>query len=132
MTDAELKANVIARLGSLGYTYNAGTDSFAIDLILGKIEARICHTCNISTIPSGCMDAEITDAACGVFLSGKKATGQLTGIVLEGIVKAITEGDAKVEFATGSTGANDVFDAYMKKLSDIDPEALISHRKLVW
>ena len=119
------------RLASLGYTYTE-TDAFAVELILDKIKGRICHACNISEIPAGCMDAEIIDAVCGEFLAGKKATGTLAGVDLEAVVKAITEGDTKVEFATGSTGAADAFDAYMKKLATIDTSAIIAHRKLVW
>ena len=119
------------RLASLGYAY-ADADAFALDLILDKIKGRICHACNISEIPAGCMDAEIIDAVCGEFLAGKKATGNLSGIELEAVVKAITEGDTKVEFATGSTGAADAFDACMKKLATIDTGAIIAHRRLVW
>jgi len=119
------------RLASLGYTYTEA-DAFALGLILEKITGRICHACNISSIPAGCMDAEIIDAVCGEFLAGKKATGTLTGVELEAVVKAITEGDTKVEFATGSSGAADVFDAYMKKLATIDRNTIIAHRKLVW
>jgi len=119
------------RLASLGYNYTEA-DAFALELILDKINGRICHACNISEIPAGCMDAEIIDAVCGEFLAGKKATGNLSEIELEAVVKAITEGDTKVEFATGSTGAADAFDAYMKKLATIDKGAIIAHRKLVW
>lgn len=119
------------RLASLGYTYTEA-DAFALELILDKINGRICHACNISTVPAGCMDAEIIDAVCGEFLAGKKATGTLSEIELEAVVKAITEGDTKVEFATGSTGAADAFDAYMKKLATIDTGAIIAHRRLVW
>jgi hypothetical protein len=129
--DSVITDNIKQRLASLGYTYTEA-DAFVLGLITEKVSARICHACNITTIPAGCMDAEITDAVCGEFLAGKKATGTLSGIELEAVVKAITEGDTKVEFATGTTGAADAFDAYMKKLSAIDPGAIIAHRKLVW
>lgn len=129
--DNTMLDNVKQKLASIGYQYT-DNDNFAVVLTHDKIVARICHACNISSIPLGCMDAEIIDAICGEFLAGKKATGTLTGIEVEAIVKAITEGDTKVEFATGTTGASDVFDAYMKKLSTIDQNAIIAHRKLVW
>ena len=129
--DSTMMDNVKQRLSTLGYTYT-DADGFALVLVHDKIVARICHACNISTIPAGCMDAEIIDAICGEFLAGKKATGTLSGVELEAVVKAITEGDTKVEFATGSTGAADAFDAYMKKLATIDPGAIVAHRKLVW
>lgn len=119
------------RLASLGYAYEEA-DAFALELTLEKVNGRICHACNIPEIPAGCMEAEIIDAVCGEFLAGKKATGTLAGIELEAVVKAITEGDTKVEFATGSSGAADAFDAYMQKLATIDPAAIIAHRKLVW
>ena len=129
--DSTMKDRITQRLASLGYTYTEA-DDFALGLITEKITARICHACNISAVPAGCMDAEITDAVCGEFLAGKKASGNLSGIELEAVVKAISEGDTKVEFATGSNGAADIFDAYMAKLSTIDDNAIIAHRKLVW
>ena len=129
--DSVMMANIKQRLASLGYT-STDADGFALTLTHDKVIARICHACNITEIPAGCMDAEIIDAVCGEFLLGKKATGTLTGIETEAIVKAITEGDTKVEFATGSTGAADAFDAYMKKLATIDNGAIIAHRRLVW
>lgn len=129
--DSATMDRIKQRLASLGYAY-AEADAFALELTLEKVTARICHACNISVIPAGCMEAEIIDAVCGEFLAGKKATGTLSGIELEAVVKAITEGDTKVEFATGSSGAADAFDAYMKKLATIDQSAIIAHRKLVW
>lgn len=119
------------RLASLGHTY-VETDAFALELTLEKVKGRICHACNLPEIPAGCMDAEIIDAVCGEFLSGKKATGALTEIETDAIVKAITEGDTKVEFATGTTGEADTFSSYMKKLTTIDPAAIAAHRRLVW
>lgn len=129
--DSTMTDNIKQRLAALGYTY-AEADAFTLGLIYDKITARICHACNIQEVPAGCFDAEIIDAVCGEFLTGKKATGTLSGIALEAIVKAITEGDTKVEFATGSTGAADIFDAYMGKLAAIDTAAIIAHRRLVW
>lgn len=129
--DSEIKDKITQRLAAIGYTYVEATDAFALGLIYDKIVARIQHACNISAVPD-CMEAEIIDAVCGEFLAGKKSTGQLTGIEIEAIVKAITEGDVKVEFATGSTGASDIFDSYMAKLATIDPEAILAHRRLVW
>lgn len=129
--DSKTTENIKKRLASLGYTY-ADADTFTLGLIFDKVTARICHACNIQAVPTGCLDAEIIDAVCGEFLSGKKASGTLSGVELEAVVKAITEGDTKVEFATGSTGADDIFNAYMEKLTAIDPAAIIAHRKLVW
>lgn len=129
--DNAMKDRITQRLASIGYTFTE-SDGFALELIFEKVTSRICHACNISAIPAGCMDAEITDAVCGEFLQGKKANGTLTGIEVESIVKAITEGDTKVEFATGSTGAADTLDAYLQKLTAIDPATIIAHRKLVW
>lgn len=129
--DSKITDNIKQRLASFGYTY-AEADAFALGLVFDKVTARICHACNIQEVPAGCMDAEIIDAVCGEFLAGKKASGTLSGVELEAVVKAITEGDTKVEFATGSTGADDIFNAYMEKLATIDTAAIIVHRKLVW
>ena len=129
--DSEMKNRITQRLAAIGYTY-ASADDFLLDLVFEKIEGRIFHACNIQSVPEGCMEAEIIDAVCGEFLAGKKASGNLTGVEIEAIVKAITEGDTKVEFATGNTGAADIFDAYMTKLATIDPNAIVAHRKMVW
>lgn len=129
--DSEIKDKITQRLAAFGYTYVEATDAFTLGLIYDKVAFRIQHACNISDVPD-CMTPEIIDAVCGEFLAGKKATGQLTGIEIEAIVKAITEGDVKVEFATGSTGASDIFDAYMTNLTSIDREAIAAHRRLVW
>lgn len=130
--DSEIKDKITKRLASIGYTYVEATDAFALELTYKKVEERILHACNIAAVPD-CMEAEIIDAVCGEFLAGKKATGQLTGIETEAIVKAITEGDVKVEFATGNnTGADDIFNAFVVKLATIDPEAILAHRRLVW
>lgn len=128
--DAAIKTKIQQRLASLGYTLT-NDDDFALGLTYDKVVAHICHACNISAIPS-CIEPETIDATCGEFLAGKKATGQLTGVEFESITKAITEGDVKVEFATGNSGAEDNFDAYMSKLAKVDTEAILAHRKLVW
>lgn len=130
--DTALKNKVILRLASLGYSAYTGADDFALEMIHDKVTAYICHVCNIATVPTDCMEAEIVDAISGEFLAGKKATGGLSDMELDSVVKAITEGDTKVEFATGSTGTNELFDAYITKLSRIDCNTLIAHRKLVW
>lgn len=130
--DSVTNNKLIQRLQSFGYVYDDATDDFVLELLYQKVTARICHICNISTLPAGCMEAEIIDAVCGEFLAGKKATGTLAGVELEEVVKAITEGDTKVEFATGNVGADDIFNAYMKKLCTIDTSAIIAHRKVKW
>lgn len=118
------------RLTSLGYQCT-NEDDLAIQFVLEKATARFCHSCNIAELPVG-VDAELIDAVCGEFLLAKKSMGTLKGIELEAVVKAISEGDTKVEFATGANGADDIFNAYMNKLMAIDPNIIARYRKLVW
>jgi hypothetical protein len=118
------------RLLSLGYQATI-EDDLAIQFVLDKVTARFCHSCNIAELPVG-VDTELIDAVCGEFLLAKKSMGTLNGIELEAVVKAITEGDTKVEFATGANGADDIFNAYMNKLMAIDSNIIARYRKLVW
>lgn len=119
------------RLASLGYTYDASADIFALTMVYDKVCAHVRHACNIETIPES-LEPEIIDAVCGEFLQGLKMTGRLTGIELEGVVKAITEGDTKVEFAAGTASADDVLNSYLTKLATIDPSSIAAHRRLKW
>lgn len=127
---AEIMEKVKQRVEAFGLTLT-DADSYILELTAEKVEFRIMHACNISTVPD-CMTVELIDAVCGEFLAGKKAAGQLSDIELDEVVKAITDGDTKTEFATGNRGASEIFDAYVKKLTEIDMNAIVAHRKLKW
>lgn len=117
------------RLTSLGYELVEG-DDVNITFLARKVEQYIKHFCNISEVPN-CLEAVAVDMVTGEFLEVKKATGKLTSIQIEPIVKRITEGDTTVEY-TASGNADDAFNAYVDKLINGHESDLIAHRKLRW
>lgn len=117
------------RLTSLGYELVDG-DDFNITFLAGKIEQYIKHFCNISEVPD-CLESVAVDMVTGEFLEVKKATGQLTSIQLEPIVKKIQDGDTTVEYSA-SGSADDVFNAFVDKLINGHMADLVHHRKLKW
>lgn len=117
------------RLAGLGYTCVDG-DDFNIQFLMGKCEQYIKHYCNITEIPE-CLNYVLVDMVAGDFLQVKKATGQLTSIQIEPIVKKIQDGDTTVEYNV-SSDSEAVFNAFVDNLINGHETELIRHRKLVW
>ncbi|MBO5704540.1 MAG: hypothetical protein J6R99_00810 [Alphaproteobacteria bacterium] len=118
-----------SRLKSLGYEAD-NNDIFALQFVLTKVENHVKNFCNIDTIPAE-LEQLIVDKTCGEFLAQKKASGQLTGAQIEGVVKKIQDGDTTVEFA-GNTDAETVFGSYINNLVNGHDECLLRYRRLVW
>ena len=117
------------RLADLGYTCVDG-DDFNIQFLMGKCEQYIKHYCNITEIPE-CLNYVLVDMVAGEFLQVKKATGQLTSIQIEPIVKKIQDGDTTVEYnVSGDSEA--IFNTFVDNLINGHETELIRHRKLVW
>lgn len=117
------------RLAGLGYTCVDG-DDFNIQFLMGKCEQYIKHYCNIIEIPD-CLNYVLVDMVAGEFLQVKKATGQLTSIQIEPIVKKIQDGDTTVEY-NGSGDSEAIFNTFVDNLINGHETELIRHRKLVW
>ncbi len=94
--------SIRARLNMLGCsTYNDLAISFAID----KVTNLIKNNCNIAEVPEGLYEQAI-DMACGEYLLMLKATGQSIGTIIDNLpkaIKAVTEGDTKIDFAISDT-----------------------------
>lgn len=118
-----------SRLKSLGYEAD-NNDIFALQFVLTQVENHIKNFCNISEIPAE-LNTVVVDRVCGTFLNQKKASGQLTGAQIEGVVKRIADGDTTVEFA-GNTDAETVFNSYINNLVNGNDSDLIRFRKLCW
>lgn len=117
------------RLKSLGY--EVMEDDQVIEFTMDKTEQYIKHFCNIEIIPD-CLEYVFIDIVCGEILRDKKATGQLTSMQLEQVVKRITDGDTTVEMATGNSSGDGRFDSLVKKLINGHTDTLIHHRQLRW
>lgn len=117
------------RLKSLGY--EVVEDDYIIEFAMNKAEQYIKHFCNIEVIPD-CLEYVFIDISCGEILRDKKATGQLTSIQLEQVVRSIKDGDTTVEFGTGSASGESRFDSLVDKLINGHKDALIYHRQLRW
>lgn len=116
------------RLKSLGYELD---DDYIIDFAMNKTEQYIKHFCNIDEIPD-CLEYVFIDICCGEILRDKKATGQLTSIQLEQVVRSIKDGDTEVSFGTGSVSAESRFESLINKLINGHTDSLIRHRQLCW
>ena len=116
------------RLKSLGYELE---DNEAIEFAMNKTEQYIKHFCNIDVVPD-CLEYVFIDISCGEILRDKKATGQLTSIQLEQVVRSIKDGDTTVEFGTGQTSGDDRFDSLVNKLINGHMDSLVHHRQLRW
>lgn len=123
--------NITARLAAVGYTYDASKDSVILSLLWEEVIREICHACNISKV-NPCDYAEVERVVTFRLLQTKLKTGTLDGVVMQDIVKKVTEGDTTVEFATGNTSATETLSAYFVENSFISKSLIASHRKLVW
>lgn len=123
--------NITARLAAVGYTYNARQDGVILSLLWNEVILEICHACNISNVDT-CDYAEVERVVTFRLLQTKLKTGTLDGVVMQDIVKKVTEGDTTVEFATGNTSATETLSAYFVQNSEISKNLIASHRKLVW
>ena len=117
------------RLKSLGY--EVVEDDCIIEFAMNETEQYIKHFCNIEIIPD-CLEYVFIDICCGVILRDKKATGQLTSMQLEQVVRSIKDGDTTVEFGSGKTSGDDRFDSLVDKLINGHKTSLIHHRQLRW
>lgn len=125
-----MEETLIARLDSLGYSYNSETDSWLLTFCRESVESRIKNRINDSSIPNQLQEIEV-DMICGEFLMAKKSTNQLNGYDFERIVQSIREGDTQVTFQSGSTPEQQ-FDSLIGNMIHGHDEDLIRFRKLVW
>lgn len=123
--------NITARLAIVGYTYDANKDGVILPLLWEEVKREICHACNISKVHT-CDYAEIERVVTFRLLQAKLKTGTLDGVVIQEIVKKVTEGDTTIEFVNSNTSATDYLSAYFAENSVISKNLIARHRKLVW
>lgn len=119
------------RLKSLGYECVDG-DDFALNFLIQKVEQYIKHFCNITEVPA-CLEHVWVDKVVGEFLQTKRATGQLTSLQFEQLVKSIRDGDTTVEYNNSYTNDPEtLFQTLIAKLTNDQYDQLIAHRRLKW
>lgn len=123
---------VLNRLVSFGYTLQE-TDAWELCFCMMKVENHIKNTCNINSVPEGLIQVAV-DRVCGEFFNGRKASGQLIigDLDFDGAVSSIKEGDASVNFDTG-TSDDEKFSVFLNYLMHEGEEGdLVCYRKLKW
>ena len=122
---------VLNRLVSFGYTLQE-TDAWELCFCMMKVENHIKNTCNINSVPEGLIQVAV-DRVCGEFFNGRKASGQLVigDLDFDGAVSSIKEGDASVNFDTG-TSDDEKFTAFLNYLRCEGEGDLICYRKIKW
>jgi hypothetical protein len=128
------KDDVIKRLASFGYTYNAA-EFWVLDFVIDKVTNIIKNNCNISDIPAELYEIAV-DMVCGEFLLGKKNGGQLDGFDVDlnsTLLKSVQSGDTSVEFGAGNTKtAEERVDLLINWLLNANRGQFATFRKLKW
>lgn len=123
---------VLNRLVSFGYELQE-TDAWELCFCMMKVENHIKNTCNIKSVPEGLFQVAV-DRVCGEFFNGRKASGNLVigDLDFDGAVSSIKEGDASVNFDTG-TSDDEKFSVFLNYLMHEGEEGdLVCYRKLKW
>lgn len=120
---------VTLRLKDFGYIV-APEDAVLLDFYIDKVLTHIYNYCHIRALPEGLIPAA-TEMVCGDFLYTKMACGGIGGKTYERMVKSVSEGDVRVDFA-GETSAQAQFETFVAGLRGGHEQELRHFRKLVW
>ena len=128
-------ASIILRLASLGYTFNEEKDGWVIGFIIDKVTNQIKNETNFSEIPEGLYQIAV-DMACGEFLMGKKASGDLDGFDIDlavAILQKETQGDTSFSWAVDKTlSEEERLDCLIEHLLNYGKPQFLSFRRLKW
>lgn len=113
------------RLVQLGVSFDEN-DEDAIDFAVNKTTEHIKNICNRDYVPEE-VEYLAIDMACAEFIKTKIEAGMLTDFDVQGALKAITEGDVKVEYDTSKGGLEELLDVLNRGEAD-----LYRFRKLCW
>ena len=121
--------DIKARLTMLGYD---PTDDDLLTYIATSTENQMLGTCNLSSVPADLMKVAI-DLVCAEYLRTLKNSGQSTAVNIDPAVRAISEGDTKVDFTVGSGSKTPEqrFDELVAMLES-GKERLVEVRRLKW
>jgi hypothetical protein len=134
MNEEQAKNDVINRLQSLGYTFDADKDTWVLGFLVRKVDATLKNETNQPEVPDG-LYAVYVDMVCGEFLLAKRVSGGLsdTNMNTEAAVKSITEGDTSISFAVDTSGHEKTpFDAVIAFLLEGRKAEILRYRRLAW
>lgn len=124
---------IIVRLQQIGYsatTEDTSTFEFMLDYTLDYLKIQ----CNREDVDPSC-DTQIVEKIVADFLLKKKNMGLLEDFDYDRGVKAITEGDTKVDFLTGDDAptAESRFNRCLNEMNrGFDKRCVSPFRKLRW
>lgn len=113
------------RLIQLGVDIAEG-DEEIMDFAVSKTTEHIKNVCNLDYVPEE-VEYLAIDMVCAEFIKVKAMAGMLTDFDVQGALKAITEGDVKVEYDTSKGGLEGLLDVLNRGEAD-----LYRFRKLCW
>lgn len=113
------------RLIQLGISFDED-DADAIDFAVNRTQEHIKNVCNTDYVPKE-LEYLAVDMACGEFIKARAVAGILSDEDIQGALKAVTEGDVRVEYDTDKGG----FDGLMDILNRGEAE-LYRFRRLCW
>jgi hypothetical protein len=115
------------RLAQLGIDTETIADE-VIDFACHRVDEHIKNVCNLSYVPT---EAELlaVDMACAYIIGDRVAVGMLGDFDARGALKAITEGDVKLEYDTD--GEADAMTTLINTLNRGESE-LYRFRKICW
>ncbi len=105
-----------------------GDDEAAILFAENKVREHIKNVCNIDYIPDE-LECMAVDMACAEFLKDRLLSGMLEGFDARGALKAITEGDVKLEY--DADGEKAAVDSLLGVLNRGEAD-LYRFRKICW
>lgn len=120
---------VSMRLAGFGYEMT-DADKPLIAFCMERAAQDIKNFCHIDEVPEA-LAATAVDRTCGDFLYTKMASGSLSDRAFARVVKSVTEGDVKVDFA-GEISDQACFEAFVNGLRTGGADALRHFRRLVW
>lgn len=113
------------RLRQLGIVI--GTDEEeALLFAEGRAAEHIKNVCNTEEIPEG-LEYIAVDMACGEFIKHRALSGLLSDREVTGALKALTEGDVKVEYDNGISAVDE-----LTSLLFSGEKELYRYRKMCW
>lgn len=113
------------RLVQLGISFDED-DGDALDFAVNKTTEHIKNVCNRDNVPEE-VEYLAVDMACAEFIRAKAAAGMITDSDVQGALKALTEGDVKVEYDTSRGGLEELIELLNRGEGD-----LYRFRKMCW
>jgi len=130
-----VKEDIVKRLTSLGYTFNADKDGWVIGFVIDKVTNLIKNETNLAEIPEGLYQIAV-DMICGEFLKAKKASGDLGGFVIDLNTAALqkeSQGDTSFSWAVDKTqSAEERLDALIEHLLNYGRPQFLRFRRFLW